>query len=163
MLFDFKGPSAVSAWQIINDGVMGGKSQGAIKASGSGTAVFEGTISLTSGGFVTVRSPNGTYALGGFAAVELRLRGDGKRYKLLVKTNPEDNGFEYLADLWTQPEAWQTVRIGWDDFKPNYRGLNLLLWAPIDPAKIVSMGFVIANYQEGPFRLEIESIQAYRP
>lgn len=135
--------------------------QGAIESSPLGTAVFEGTISQEHGGFVTVRCPNGAYDLRGFTGIEVRLRGDGKRYKLLAKTNPENNGFEYLADLWTQVGVWQTVRIAFGEFKANFLGNNLATGRRIDPAKVVSMGFVVANYQQGPFHLEVESIRAY--
>jgi len=110
---------------------------------------------------VTVRSPNGAYDLRGFTGIKVRLRGDGKRYKLVVKTNPEDNGFEYLADVWTREGVWQTVRIAFGEFKPNFLGTNLMTGSRIDSAKIVSMGFMIANYQQGPFHLEVESIKAY--
>jgi monofunctional biosynthetic peptidoglycan transglycosylase len=160
-LFGFKDPSAVEGWQVINDGVVGGKSQGAIRPSASGTAVFEGTISQEHGGFVTVRCPNGAYDLRGFAGLEVRLRGDGKRYHLLVKTNPQDNGFQYLADLWTHEGTWQTLRVPFADFKGDWLGTNLTGGKGIDPAKVVSMGFVVANYQQGPFRLEVVSIKAY--
>ena len=160
-LFDFKDPTATAAWQTIDDSVVGGKSRGAIKSSALGTAVFEGTISQEHGGFVTVRSANGAYDLRGFAGIEVRLRGDGKRYKLSVKTNPEDNGFEYLADLWTKEGVWQTVRVAFGEFKANFLGTNLMAGSRIDPAKVVSMGFMVANYQTGSFRLEIESIKAY--
>jgi NADH dehydrogenase [ubiquinone] 1 alpha subcomplex assembly factor 1 len=162
MVMDFKDPSAVRGWQAFTDSVIGGKSLGAIKSSGQGVAVFDGTISLEHGGFVMVRCPNGDYDLHGCTGVEIRLRGDGKRYKFVVKTSPEDNGFEYLADIWTEKETLQTVRVSFDSFKANWQGINLIGWAKIDPAKIVSMGFMIANYQEGPFRLEIESVKAWR-
>lgn len=161
MVFNFKSSSAVSGWQTISDSVVGGQSQGTIKPSGQGAAVFEGTLSQDHGGFVSVRSPNGAYDLGGFTGIEVRFRGDGKRYKLSVKTNPQDNGFEYLADLWTQEGVWQSARIAFGQFKPNFLGKNLPAGSGIDPTKVVSMGFVVANYQHGPFRLEIESIRAY--
>jgi monofunctional biosynthetic peptidoglycan transglycosylase len=162
MVLDFKMASAVAGWLGIDDSVIGGKSQGAMKAGVSGAAVFEGNISQHRGGFVTVRCPNGAFDLSGFAGLEVRLRGDGKNYQVLVKTEAVDNGFEYLFYFMTRDGAWQTVRLAFGEFKANFRGINLSGLAKLDPAKIVSMGFLIANYQEGPFRLEVESIKAYK-
>ena len=80
----------------------------------------------------------------------------------MVKTEPEDNGFQYTYYFLTQEGAWQTLRLPFEGFKAHYRGALPMPWAHLAPAKVVSMGFLIANWQEGAFRLEIESIRLYR-
>ena len=56
-LFDFSKPDAAQAWQPVNDGVMGGVSDGRFKITDQGTMEFFGTLSLeNNGGFASVRS-----------------------------------------------------------------------------------------------------------
>src|SRR3954454_13929322 len=57
MLFEFARPDAAQAWQPINDGVMGGASDGRFQITEQGTMEFFGTLSLeNNGGFASVRS-----------------------------------------------------------------------------------------------------------
>jgi len=44
-LFDFGGPEAAQQWQAVNDGVMGGVSDGRFKVTEEGTLEFFGTLS----------------------------------------------------------------------------------------------------------------------
>ena len=46
ILFDFTGADAVKEWQTINDGVMGGVSEGKVKITDKKTLEFFGTLSL---------------------------------------------------------------------------------------------------------------------
>lgn len=161
LVIDFKDPAAVG-WPSVGDSVMGGKSHGAMQSTAEGTAVFGGAISQERGGFVTVRSPSGSHDLRGFTGMEVRVRGDGKAYQLLVKTDAEEGGVQYFYYFLTREGVWQTWRLPFEGFRAHYRALPLAGWARLDPAKVVSMGFLIANWQEGQFRLEIESIKAYR-
>ena len=54
-LFAFTSPDAAAAWQAVNDGVMGGVSDGRFRISGRQTLEFYGTLSLeNNGGFVQI-------------------------------------------------------------------------------------------------------------
>jgi NADH dehydrogenase [ubiquinone] 1 alpha subcomplex assembly factor 1 len=56
VLFEFGDPEAAQRWQTVNDGVMGGVSDGQFKISNQ-TMEFFGTLSLENdGGFASVRS-----------------------------------------------------------------------------------------------------------
>ena len=46
-LLDFKNPGDLIDWRIVNDGVMGGLSQGEIIMTEDHTAVFQGNLSLS--------------------------------------------------------------------------------------------------------------------
>ena len=46
VLFDFSGADAIKEWQTINDGVMGGVSEGKVRATEKKTLEFYGTLSL---------------------------------------------------------------------------------------------------------------------
>jgi hypothetical protein len=54
-LFDFSDISALGAWFVLNDGVMGGVSQSRILASASTALLFTGNVSLeNNGGFASI-------------------------------------------------------------------------------------------------------------
>ncbi|MBM4058506.1 MAG: hypothetical protein FJ275_09770, partial [Planctomycetes bacterium] len=54
-LLDFPGPEAARQWQAVNDGVMGGVSDGRFRITDEGTLQFFGTLSLeNNGGFASV-------------------------------------------------------------------------------------------------------------
>lgn len=56
-LFDFTGADVAKEWQTVNDGVMGGVSQGKFKIIDKKTLEFFGTLSLeNNGGFASVRT-----------------------------------------------------------------------------------------------------------
>ena len=57
ILFDFQASTNSSAWQIVNDEVMGGVSTSRFQILTNGGAVFSGVGSLeNNGGFASVRS-----------------------------------------------------------------------------------------------------------
>jgi NADH dehydrogenase [ubiquinone] 1 alpha subcomplex assembly factor 1 len=162
VLFDFRDPNAGAAWRAVNDTVMGGVSRSALE-SADGAMAFAGVLSLENfGGFATVRSPAGSFDLAGFDGLAFRIRGDGKRYKAFAKTNRKDDGYLYQVDFDTQAGAWQELRLPFSRLRPHYRGARLAIWPGLKPGKIVSIGFMIADKQAGPFRLEVASIRAYQ-
>lgn len=165
MIFDFKNPEIFAAWQVINDTVMGGVSESGLKATSAGTALFTGAVSLKNfGGFCSASSRGtGPHDLRGSEGILIRIRGDGKSYKLTVKTDTGFNGFSYHFPFITKKDAWMTVRAPFRDFTARFRGMPLPDAAPLNPAAIQSFGFLISDKQEGPFALEIESIKAYGP
>ena len=56
-LFDFTGAEGAKDWQTVNDGVMGGVSEGKFKITDKKTLEFFGTLSLeNNGGFASVRT-----------------------------------------------------------------------------------------------------------
>ena len=57
VLFGFDGPEAGRGWQAVNDGVMGGRSDGRFRLDDAGQMEFFGTLSLeNNGGFASVRT-----------------------------------------------------------------------------------------------------------
>ncbi|MGI9473561.1 MAG: CIA30 family protein, partial [Rubripirellula sp.] len=56
-LFNLKDSNAASQWQIVNDGVMGGRSSSRVDRAGEGLLRFSGNLSLANnGGFASMRS-----------------------------------------------------------------------------------------------------------
>jgi hypothetical protein len=82
----------------IDDAVMGGVSASRLRYDPAGHAVFEGVVSLDSnGGFASVRSRRGELGTPGAVSYVLEVRGDGKRYKLNLRTDDAFDGVSYQA------------------------------------------------------------------
>ena len=162
VIFDFAEAGEVANWYAINDGVMGGMSRGGMQATSEGTAAFTGHISLqNNGGFASVRSRPAAYDLAGFDGIALRVRGDGKGYKLRLRTDPDFDGVTYEAAFTPERDTWAAVRVPLGAFVPVFRGRMLSNVPPLDPSQIKTLGLLVSDKQQGPFRLEIAWIAAY--
>ncbi|MHB9007869.1 MAG: CIA30 family protein [Limisphaerales bacterium] len=149
-----------AAWQVVNDDVMGGVSVGAWTVT-NGVARFSGDLSLeNNGGFASVRSPTARHQMGQVDSFLIRVRGDGRRYKFTARMGSSFDSAIYQLTFVTKNGEWEEHRLALKDFVPSFRGRVLTGAPPLDPAKIASIGFLIADRQEGPFRLEISWIKA---
>jgi len=159
-VFDFESSPNAASWQIVNDDVMGGISRSSFTQT-PGAAVFQGEVSLeNNGGFASVRSAPMAHQLSGTKALVVRVRGDGKRYKLTLRT---ESGFDspiYQCAFSTRAGVWEEHRLPLRQFVPTFRGRVLSNRPPLDPAAIGSVGFMISDKQQGPFRLEVAWIKA---
>jgi monofunctional biosynthetic peptidoglycan transglycosylase len=163
LVSDFKGEKEPERWAIVNDGVMGGLSDSRISFTKEGTAVFEGTLSLeNSGGFASVRSRPADFKLRGHHGLLLRVKGDGRSYQARVRTDDRFDGVGYKVDFTTKKGVWTTVRLPFKEFVATYRGRVLPDVEPLDPDKVRQIGFLLADKQAGPFRLEIDWVKAYK-
>lgn len=160
LLFDFttSDPSPASDWHPINDDVMGGVSESEFTATDDGAA-FTGTVSLENGGgFASVRGPEKEWDLTGHEGLTLRIRGDEQRYWLTTYTAP-GGPISYRARL-QPPKDWTSVHVPFADLTPYRRGTKRPDAPPFDPSQLRTLGFLIADKQDGPFRLEIAEIWA---
>ena len=159
-LFDFSNVTNALAWQIVNDGVMGGISTSTFGVA-SGTAVFRGEVSLeNNGGFASVRSLPARHDLAGSDAFVIRVRGDGHRYKFTARTGRSFDSVVYQIVFATKEGEWEEHRLPMQHFVPTFRGRVLSDEPPLDPAKVTSVGFLISDKQEGSFKLEVAWIRA---
>ncbi len=157
---DFQALSSVTAWEVVNDDVMGGISRSRFTLS-NGVGVFQGEVSLeNNGGFASVRSLPAGHNLDGAQAFVIRFRGDGKRYKFTVRTAAGFDGVIYQCAFPTRDGVWEEHRLPLREFTPTFRGRVLSDRPPLDPAAIRSVGFLISDKQQGPFRLEVAWIKA---
>jgi monofunctional biosynthetic peptidoglycan transglycosylase len=163
MLYNFNHPEEMEDWIIVNDGVMGGLSQGKIVLSDSNTAIFQGNISLeNNGGFASTRTLPRQYQLDNFAGIEIRVRGDGKTYQFRLRENDRFDGIAYRYHFRTQAGEWMTVRIPFEKCIPVFRGRVLSDVKPVSPEEIQQIGFLISDKQTGRFQLEIDWIKAFQ-
>jgi len=154
VLTDFSAASDLG-WYVVNDGVMGGRSQGGFEVDG-GTLVFAGVTNTDGGGFSSIRSRERLSGLDGYGAVVLHARGDGRRYVLRLEN---EDGVAYWADFEPAEGDWGEVRVPFERFYPRFRGRRLD-GPPLDPARIVSLGILCYDGRDGPFRLEVDRIEA---
>jgi monofunctional biosynthetic peptidoglycan transglycosylase len=160
VLFDFS--KSDKSWSNIDDTVMGGVSSSRMRVQ-EGSAVFEGEVSLeNNGGFASVRSGRITRELSGYEGVRLRVKGDGKKYQFRIRTTTAYDGPSYQATFQAEKGAWVEIDLPFAGFAAAFRGRPLPDYPALDPEKIATMGFLIAEKQAGPFHLEIGWIKAYR-
>ena len=163
-VFDFTSPENTGQWMIVNDDVMGGVSQSEIAVTGRQTMIFRGILSLeNNGGFASVRTMPRTYELVGYEGFRLRVRGDGRRYKLRVRTGDRFNSAAYEREFETIADTWTTVIVPFEQMMPTWRGRRLPNYPPVDSNQIAQIGLMIADKIEAPFELEVDWIKAYRP
>ena len=161
ILFDFQVATNAAVWQVVNDDVMGGVSTSRFEIASNSAGVFSGVVSLeNNGGFASVRSSTPVQDLSDCTGFLLRLRGDGHRYKFTVRT---EDGFDtplYQHGFVTKRGEWEEQRLAFKDFIPTFHGRTLAGVPPLNPAKVLAVGVLIADKQEGPFRLEIGWVKA---
>ena len=158
LLFDASQGTA-APWQIVNDDVMGGVSTSNLHMEAA-AAVFQGELSRrNNGGFASVRLGMSAPDLSSCDTFRLILRGDGRRYRFTVRTADSPEGVSYQCNLETRSAAWETHLVLFHRFAASIRGRALPDAAPMDPANITTLGFLISDQQEGPFRLEIARIE----
>jgi monofunctional biosynthetic peptidoglycan transglycosylase len=162
VIFDFSGQHDVDAWHSVDDVVMGGVSASRLRVASERTAFFEGVVSLDlGGGFASVTSRPSEWDLTDFDGVEIRLRGDGRRYRLRLRTGTGASRVGYQASFQTKDGLWQKERLPFEAFEARYHGQPVVDAPPLDASGITSLGLLIADRQAGPFRLEIDWIRAY--
>lgn len=161
-LFGFEQPADAGAWRSIDDVVMGGRSSSGVVPVEGGGAAFVGEVSLeNNGGFASVRSPDLPRGLSGFDGLRLRVRGDGRRYGLTVRVANVPAPLRYQAEFDTAPGQWQTVTVPFGALRGKIFG-NTVPAPPLPARWAREIGFIISDGQAGPFRLEVEWIDAYR-
>lgn len=161
-IFMFDGSTSAQGWQIINDRVMGGRSDSSINTKPNGSLVFKGSVSLkNNGGFASTRSPDIQKAIGSFDGVELVVIGDGNKYKCGIRTG-KNNSTDHQKTFETLAGQEQRIRIPYSEFVPTWRGRRLSEDKRLNPDEIRTIGFLIADKQEGAFELQVKYIGAYR-
>lgn len=161
-VLDFSRERAVEDWRVVNDGVMGGISTSRIRETPSGTAVFEGRLSLeNNGGFASVRTGLNDLDLSEYDGIAIRARGDGRTYQVRLRTDRQFDGVTYRAIFVTKPDQWTIVRVPFSDFEPTYRGRILRGVEPLDTAHLQQLALMVADKKDGPFRLEIQWVKAF--
>jgi Complex I intermediate-associated protein 30 (CIA30) len=175
VIFDFQHPSGdlKEIWGALDDVVMGGVSQSGIRLV-ENSALFSGNVSTdNSGGFASIRTRNfeTPFDLSGYEGLEIRARGDGKRYKFMLRSETKWDGIAYCYSFDTQKDIWTTARIPFAQMIPVSRAKTLRDVGPLDTRQVYSFQIMLSKFEydgglnpsfsPGYFELQVESIKAY--
>ncbi len=162
-LFDFVGADASQEWQTVNDGVMGGVSEGKFTITDQKTLKFFGTLSLeNNGGFASVRSKAKKLGLEKGDVLVARVRGDGREYSLNLYLDKPLMAFSYRSAVQTKKDEWIEVKLPLGKFEATSFGRPVRDAGPVDPKEINALGFMLGDKKAGPFKMEVESIKVVR-
>ena len=157
LIYNFSVKSNPSDWRIIDDGVMGGESQGKFNIDEKGHGVFEGTISLeNNGGFSSVRYQFDKLNVSATSTICLFLKGDKKEYQFRIK-DKKDSYYSYITTFKTSGE-WQEIEIPLKDLYPSVRGRKLSM-ANFSGSSFEEIVFLIGNKKNESFKLMIDKIE----
>jgi len=149
-------------WRIVNDGVMGGLSSSNVTINEADKIVFKGTVSLdNNGGFASLRSPVKDYNFEKFSGIELRIKGDGKRYSISMKETTYFTGYFYTASFETKKDEWVNVQISFNMFNLYYYGRLTDSDKNIPLNNIKEISLLIGDKQKGIFIIEVDYIKLY--
>lgn len=175
VMFDFTNPDndLKETWGAIDDVVMGGVSQSNIRLADD-RAFFSGIVSTdNNGGFASVRTRNFSppMNLSDYEGIEIRVTGDGKRYKFITRCEGKWDGVGYCYSFDTIYNFPTTIRIPFKELIPVFRAKTVTEASQFDSAKVYSMQLMLSKFEydgelnpkfeTGSFQLEVEYIKAY--
>jgi hypothetical protein len=155
-IFDFSQEADLQGWEIQDDVVMGGVSQGRFTINEEGHGVFSGNVSLENdGGFSSFQYNFGPVDVSAYRAICLRIKSDGKPYQLRVESEKNvRHGYAY--DFETSGD-WQVIEIPFDQMYAIRHGDRLDL--PNYPGQtLAQVQILIGNGKAETFQLEIDKI-----
>jgi hypothetical protein len=174
-IFDFTNPSndLKEIWGALDDVVMGGVSASNLRLSDN-RAIFTGIVSTdNNGGFASIRTRNFTppLDLANYEGIQLRVIGDGKRYKFITRCEGKWDGIGYCYSFDTIYNFPTTINIPFADLIPVFRAKTVGEADKFDSSRIYSMQLMLSkfeydgglnpNFEAGSFSLQIEYIKAY--
>lgn len=156
IIFNFTHTTSLTSWSVVDDGVMGGKSEGNFKINENGHGEFSGKVSLANnGGFSSLRHRFKQTDVSKHTKIILKIKGDGTTYQFRVKDN-QNHQYSYIH-YFTTNTNWQLVEINLADMYPSFRGRKLDMKNFSFP-NIEEIGILIGNSKQQNFKLEIDKI-----
>jgi len=155
-IFNFTKDSDISNWKILDDVVMGGRSNGDFIINEEGHGKFIGEISLkNNGGFSSLRYNFKTKTTADYSKFVIKIKGDGKPYQFRVK-DQQNNRHSYIYEFNTT-ENWQTIEIPFSEMYAAYRGRKLDI-PNFEGNQMEEIAFLFGNKKEENFKLLIDNI-----
>lgn len=161
------GEEAADRWQVINDGVMGGLSEGQLTFDG-GVATFTGTINTNGGGFSMIRTSvfrddqSLADALVGAEFLRIRTRSaNGRGYELTVQDSTTNSAVMHFTDIAVSADsAWEELLVPLTNLDVRTFGSGAPSLPEFDLEQISTLGVILADGLDGPFSLAIDRIDA---
>ena len=153
---DFRGEREEIGWQAVNDGVMGGLSEGG-PIKHDDFLRFSGNLSLeNNGGFSLIRR-SVDLDLSEASGVRLLVRGDGRTYQFRFQTNARLQNrwaVSFSGAFETKKDEWVEVVVPFSELSQSFRGYQFDNYT-FDPKQIERLGIILADKKPGPFQLDI--------
>lgn len=163
MLFDFAGEEVAKNWRTVNDGVMGGLSDGRFKINDQQQMVFYGNLSLqNNGGFASIRTRGANLGLERGDQIVVRVRGDGRKYNLDLYVPRNVGRYSFRKSFRTKKDEWIEVSLPVEKFMASYRG-RVFPQVKLDPSQADGLGFILADKRQGTFELEVDWVRVSSP
>ncbi|MEO8268543.1 MAG: CIA30 family protein [Aureliella sp.] len=163
VLFDFTGVDAAKEWQTVNDGVMGGVSEGKFKITDNNTLEFFGKLSLeNNGGFASVRTKGKKLGLENGDTLVVKVRGDGREYEMNLYVPTIQIAYSYRAVFQTKKDEWIEIKLPLDKFDATSFGQVVKNAGQVNPATVNGIGFILSDKKAGPFKMEIQWVKVKR-
>jgi len=163
VLFDFTGADAAKEWQTVNDGVMGGVSEGKFKITDKKTLEFFGTLSLANnGGFASVRTKGKKVGMEKADTLVVKVRGDGREYEMNLYVPTIQIAYSYRAVFQTKKDEWIEIKLPLDQFYATSFGRVVKNAGQVNPTSVNGIGFMLGDKKAGLFKMDIEWIKAER-
>lgn len=184
LVIDFADPHCdLSAWGALDDVVMGGVSEGSFfirrldeLSDRAQHAIFAGNISTdNSGGFSSVRTKNfePPFNFLGWTGMRLRVKGDGQRYKFILRNSSGWDSPAYIYSFDTVADEWKTVYAPFAEMVPTFRAKSVPDAPQLNPQSVFSLQLMLSKFEydqrlnpsfsSGSFELAIAEIGVYRP
>lgn len=155
-IFDFSKDANISSWRVVDDVVMGGRSQGNFILNKNGNGLFSGKVSLeNNGGFSSLRYRFKEIKVSSYTKVVLKVKGDGNPYQFRIKDSYR-NFYSYIKTFNTSKE-WELIEINLSEMYPAFRGRTLAM-DNFSSEIIEEIAILIGNKKEQQFMLEIDEI-----
>lgn len=153
---------------------MGGVSSSEVSLA-EASVLFSGTVSTAnSGGFASIRTRNFDPALdlSNYQGLKLRVKGDGSRYKFLVRDAVQWDGIAYSYSFDTVADRWITVEVPFAEMVPVFRARTMDAEVnTVDRQQVRAFQLMLSkfeydgqlnpSFEPGSFQLYIESICGY--
>eukprot|EP00041_Stephanoeca_diplocostata_P008100 m.116268 g.116268 ORF g.116268 m.116268 type:complete len:290 (+) comp17174_c0_seq1:134-1003(+) len=174
---DFSNEDVVKQWKHESDARIGGESTASVTYEAGGHLSFEGNLStavpagarIKQSGYCLLRSPSlvpsffgeAFHDFSAYNGLELEVRGDGRVYICNIHTDGLQQEDLFQSAIYTRGgPLWQKVRIPFCDFLLTSLGYVQNEQAHMDLTAVKTVGILLADEVDGPFRLDIRSIKA---
>lgn len=158
--FDFGAAKDGKEWNVVNDGVMGGLSEGEVNFTKNSMQFF-GQISLeNNGGFSSVKGPFRNFELAGVRQLAIRYRSSGQLVSVTLENNPRFYYPYYKLSLPSTGGEWKAVKFDIAAFE-QYRLGQVVERSISDDflASVIRIGFITGTKKAGAFEFEVDYLR----
>ncbi|MBU1014100.1 MAG: CIA30 family protein [Bacteroidetes bacterium] len=147
-------------WVVVNDGVMGGKSESTVQLL-SNSILFKGNISLrNNGGFASLRNEGDKLDITQYKTVTIKFKTNTNR-KFSFRLSNSDWFYKpfFKHEFGSSTPDWETATLPLTDFKEfTIEGETGNKLTSVNMKKEMRIGIILYDKQEGSFEIEIDYI-----